>query len=56
MGIMEGAEALLSQQHKPQRSIYIAFGHDEEVQGTLGAKHIAEYFKVIINNIIIIIL
>lgn len=44
MGTMEAAEALLSQQYKPQRTVYIAFGHDEEIQGYNGAQKIAEYF------------
>jgi hypothetical protein len=46
MGIMESVEALLSQQYKPQRTIYIAFGHDEEIQGFEGAQHIAQHLLV----------
>jgi len=34
LGILEAIEALLKKGYKPQRSIYIAFGHDEECSGT----------------------
>ena len=30
---------------RPERTLYLAFGHDEEVGGGLGAKAIAEYLK-----------
>lgn len=43
---MEAIEALLTQQHKPQRTVYVAYGHDEELQGNLGAMHIANQLKV----------
>lgn len=41
LGLLEAAEALLAQGFQPQRTIYLAFGHDEEVGGTHGAKRIA---------------
>jgi carboxypeptidase PM20D1 len=44
IGIMEAVERLLETGFVPQRSVYLAFGHDEEVGGT-GAKAIAEWFK-----------
>jgi len=39
--ILEAAEALIQQGFHPKRTIYFAFGHDEEVSGTRGAKAIA---------------
>jgi carboxypeptidase PM20D1 len=44
-GILEAVEMLLQAGYQPNRSIYIAFGHDEEVGGTNGAKEIAQFFK-----------
>lgn len=35
----------MSSGFKPKRSIYIAFGHDEEGQGVEGAKNIAKYLS-----------
>jgi carboxypeptidase PM20D1 len=45
IGIMESIERLLKLDFKPKRSIYIAFGHDEEIGGLKGAKTIADYLK-----------
>ena len=39
--ILEAAEAMARQGFRPKRTIYFAFGHDEEVAGTRGAKAIA---------------
>lgn len=44
MGILETAEILLKENYEPQRTIYFAFGHDEEVGGKNGAQAIVEYF------------
>jgi len=44
-GILEAAEQLLSQNYTPERTIYLAFGGDEETQGTEGAGCINQYFK-----------
>jgi carboxypeptidase PM20D1 len=41
MAIMEAAENLLASGFEPQRTIYLAFGHDEEVGGNSGAANIA---------------
>src|SRR3989449_11546847 len=40
LGILEAVETLIGQSFHPQRSVYLAFGADEEVGGT-GAKAIA---------------
>jgi carboxypeptidase PM20D1 len=44
ISLMEAMELLLSENARPQRDIYFAFGHDEEVGGSDGAAKIAEYF------------
>jgi carboxypeptidase PM20D1 len=44
ISIMETAEKLLSQNFKPERTIYFVFGHDEEVGG-YGAKAIAKLLQ-----------
>lgn len=43
IGILEAVEMLLKDGHQPQRTIYLAFGHDEEIGGEDGAKKIAEH-------------
>ena len=42
LSILEAVEMQLSQGFQPQRTIYLAFGHDEEVGGHGGAATIAE--------------
>ena len=45
MGSLEAVEALLREKFKPQRTLYLAFGHDEEIGGNDGAKEIAALLK-----------
>lgn len=45
MALMEAMELSLKEGKQPKRTIYFAFGHDEEVGGSQGAKIIAEYFQ-----------
>jgi len=45
LGILEAAEYLLSAGFQPQRTIYLAFGHDEEIGGANGAGKIAELLR-----------
>lgn len=45
VSLMEAMELLLSENMRPQRSIYLSFGHDEEVGGKDGAKEVASYFE-----------
>lgn len=45
MALMESVETLLKQGFTPKQTIYLAFGHDEELGGGNGAKVIAEYFE-----------
>ncbi|MHC1782644.1 MAG: M20/M25/M40 family metallo-hydrolase [Anaerolineaceae bacterium] len=43
--MLEAAEHLIRKGYTPQRSILLAFGHDEEVGGAAGAAEIAAYLK-----------
>jgi carboxypeptidase PM20D1 len=38
LAILEAVEALLREGHRPVRTVYQAFGHDEEVGGAFGAR------------------
>jgi carboxypeptidase PM20D1 len=45
LGIMEAVEMQLNEGFQPQRTIYLAFGHDEEVGGYGGAAKIANLLR-----------
>lgn len=45
VSIMEAVEMFLHQGFQPERTIYLAFGHDEEVGGDKGAAQIAQLLK-----------
>lgn len=45
IGLLEAVEHLLKQNVQPERTIYLAFGHDEEASGKLGGKQIAELLE-----------
>lgn len=42
VAILEAVEALLAEGHRPERTVLLAFGHDEERGGSGGAERIAE--------------
>jgi carboxypeptidase PM20D1 len=42
---LEAVESLLRAGHRPQRTIYLGFGHDEEIGGTRGAARIAAWLQ-----------
>jgi carboxypeptidase PM20D1 len=42
IGVLEAVEYLLKQGFQPERTVYLGFGHDEEIGGEHGAKAIAE--------------
>ncbi|NNE28973.1 MAG: M20/M25/M40 family metallo-hydrolase, partial [Saprospiraceae bacterium] len=44
VGILEAVEWMLENQYHPQRSVYLAFGHDEEIGGAKGAQAMAAKF------------
>ena len=41
LGTLEAVEMLLAEGFQPERTVYLAFGHDEEVGGMAGARAIA---------------
>lgn len=45
MSFLEAVEALLRDGFEPKRSLYLSFGHDEEVGGMDGAQAVAEYLQ-----------
>ncbi|KND04092.1 uncharacterized protein SPPG_01533 [Spizellomyces punctatus DAOM BR117] len=45
MAQLESVDALLKARYQPRRTIYLAFGHDEEVSGKEGAARIAEILE-----------
>lgn len=45
LAILEVAEWLLKEGFKPKNSIYLGFGHDEEISGYKGAQFIAQWFR-----------
>ena len=44
VALMEAMETLLSDGHRPMRTVYFSFGHDEEVGGKDGAGEVAAWF------------
>ncbi|MEE4603951.1 MAG: M20/M25/M40 family metallo-hydrolase, partial [Desulfobacteraceae bacterium] len=45
IALMEAVEILIKAKFKPRRTVYLAFGHDEETGGQNGAQKIAAYLK-----------
>jgi len=45
IGILEAVEHLLADGYQPSRTIYLAFGHDEEIGGLHGAKAIVSHLQ-----------
>lgn len=45
VAIMEATEGLLREGFVPKRTVYLCFGHDEEVSGKRGAAKISEWFR-----------
>ena len=45
VAILEAVEQLVRSGFTPERTLYLAFGHDEEISGLLGAKAIAELLR-----------
>lgn len=45
MALLETKEYLLSVGYQPRRSIYFAYGHDEEIGGDEGARAVSRYFQ-----------
>jgi len=45
IGLLEATEELLKNNYQPQRTLYLSFGHDEEIGGLKGAKAIVSHLK-----------
>ena len=45
IGLLEATEELLKNNYQPQRTLYLSFGHDEEIGGLKGAKAIVNHLK-----------
>ena len=45
LGTLEAVEMLLAEDFRPARTVYLAYGHDEEAGGANGAGRIAELLK-----------
>jgi carboxypeptidase PM20D1 len=45
VGTLEAVEGLLRDGFRPNRTVYLAYGHDEEVGGTQGARQISALLK-----------
>lgn len=45
IAIMEAVEGLIRSGYQPERTVYLAFGHDEEIGGRHGASQIADYLE-----------
>jgi carboxypeptidase PM20D1 len=45
ISILEAVERLLTENYQPERTVYLAFGHDEEINGIRGAAVIAAALK-----------
>ena len=45
IGLLESVESLLESEYQPKRTIYLTFGHDEEISGFQGSLKIMEYLK-----------
>ena len=45
IGLLEATESLLIKGYQPKRSMYLSFGHDEEIGGLRGAKIIVEHLR-----------
>jgi carboxypeptidase PM20D1 len=45
VAILEAVEALIRSGFVPRRTLYLAFGHDEEVSGRNGAMKIVEHLR-----------
>ena len=45
VGILEAVELMLEHRYRPERSVYLAFGHDEEIGGRSGAVAMAKILE-----------
>jgi carboxypeptidase PM20D1 len=45
VSVLESVERLIESGYQPERTVYLAFGHDEEIGGNQGALKIVEWLK-----------
>ena len=45
IGILEAVSCLMAEGYQPKRTIYLSFGHDEEIGGAKGAALVADYLE-----------
>ncbi len=45
VALLDTVEGLIAEGYAPRRTLYLAFGHDEEIMGFQGSKNIAAYLK-----------
>jgi carboxypeptidase PM20D1 len=45
IAILDSVEGLLKENYSPKRTIFVAFGHDEEISGLHGSTEIVKYLK-----------
>ena len=45
VAILEAVAQLVKEGYQPERTLYLAFGHDEETGGKLGAGEIGAYLQ-----------
>ena len=45
LGILEAVTYLIDRGHQPKRTVYLSFGHDEEIGGREGAAMVAAYLR-----------
>lgn len=45
IGILEAVNYLMAKGYQPKRTIYLSFGHDEEIGGAKGAALVADYLE-----------
>ena len=45
IGILEAVSYLMAEGYQPKRTIYLSFGHDEEIGGAKGAALVADYLE-----------
>jgi carboxypeptidase PM20D1 len=45
LGTLEAVDLLLAEGYRPARTVYLAYGHDEEVGGTRGAREVAALLR-----------
>ncbi|KAI9352149.1 hypothetical protein BDR26DRAFT_929604 [Obelidium mucronatum] len=45
VGSLEAIEVLLGNGYQPKKTVFLAFGYDEEISGSQGARFVAEYLE-----------